>query len=379
MLGTKGIPAKWGGIEKYIQEVSTRLAARGHEITVYGSRWFLTDYEGDVYEGVRIVRVPTLRWQATDALTNGFFSLVSLLTKRCDIVHLHGYASYYFVPVLRTAGIKTVVTAHGFESGWNNPKYGGVARYVIKKGYEKGIKNSSYVTSVARHISDKIMENYGVNAEVISSGIDRPRYHAPEIIKGKYGLNGDDYVLFLGRIDPIKRIEWVIDAARTTGLTGPFLIAGGAQNKETESYLSHLKEQSQRTGVRFIYTGPVEGDVKYELLSNCRMFVAPSKDEGLPISLLEAMSYGRVCLASDIPAHREVIDNEVSGYLFRSDDRAHFSELLMRMSKKPQHELSAVALRARQAVDTKYSWDRAAAQFEHIYGELISNDERRLG
>lgn len=377
MLGTKGIPAKWGGIEKYVQEISTRLASKGHEVSVYGSRWFLGDYRSSIYEGVRIVRVPAIKWQATDALTNGFFSVMSLMMRGCDVAHFHGYASYFFVPLLRGMGVKTVVTAHGFESGWDNPKYGTSARYVIQKGYATGIKHGSRITSVASHISDKIRAHYGIDAEVIGSGIDMPQHRRPNIIKDKYGLNGGDYVLFLGRIDPIKRIDWIVDAASAGGNGATYVIAGGAQNKETEKYYKGLMDQSERAGARVIFTGPVEGEIKFELLSNCRIFAAPSQDEGLPIALLEAMSYGCVCVASDIPAHREVIENEKSGCLFRSDEKAHFLEAVMKVMHQPAHALSIVASNARQAVDERYSWDKAAARFESIYSELILSDERK--
>jgi glycosyltransferase involved in cell wall biosynthesis len=370
MLGTKGIPAKWGGIEKYVQEISTRLARKGHEVSVYGSRWFLRDYNRSMYEGVKIMRVPAIKWQATDALTNGLYSIISLLTKDCDIAHFHGYASYFFLPLLRCIGIKTVITAHGFESGWDNPKYGRYARYVIKKGYKTGVKQGERITSVAKHVSNKIKAHYGIDAEVISSGLDPPKYRAPKIIRVQYGLNGGDYALFLGRIDPIKRIDWIVDATKTVAHLKTVVIAGGAQNKETETYYSWLKEQAEQTRARIVFTGSVEGELKYELLSNCRIFLAPSLDEGLPIALLEAMSYGRVCIASDIAGHREVIENAVSGYLFQSNDKTQFSEILLNVHKRPASELSAVASRARQVVDENYSWDHAAARFEGIYTEL---------
>jgi glycosyltransferase involved in cell wall biosynthesis len=376
MIGTKGIPAKWGGIEKYVQEISTRLVSKGHEVSVYGSRWFLRDYGSNFYKGVRIVSVPAIRWQATDALTNGFFSAMTLLTKDCDIAHLHGYASYFFLPLLRRIGIKSVVTAHGFESGWDNPKYGTSAKYVLKKGFENGIKQGSRITSVARHISDKIKAHYGVDAEVISSGIDRPEYRRPNIIKNKYSLNSGDYVLFLGRIDPIKRVDWIIDAAKAADNGPTYVIAGGAQNKETEKYLEHLKDKSESNGARVIFTGPVEGELKFELLSNCRAFLSPSLHEGLPIALLEAMSYGCVCIASDIPSHMEVMDNRISGYLFRTDDKKNFLETISEVLHQPANEIKKIISRARQAVDVRYSWDKAAERFECIYSRLIAPYDR---
>lgn len=377
MLGTKGIPARWGGIEKYVQEISTRLAERGHEVSVYGSRWFLKEYKSNFYQGVRILRVPAIRWQATDALSNGLFSVMSLAMKGYDVVHFHGYASYFFAPLVHRMGIKTVITAHGFESGWENPKYSAFARYIIQQGYKTGINHGSYITSVARHVSNKIKVHYGVDAEVIGSGIDSPKRRRPNIIKEKYGLQGSDYILFLGRIDPIKRIDWIVDVAAAQGNGAMYVIAGGSQNKETEKYYKGLRDHAEQTGARIIFTGPVEGETKFELLSNCRIFVAPSQDEGLPIALLEAMSYGCVCVASGIPAHREVIANEISGYLFKSNDKDDFSEMLMNVQRQPIRHLAKVAACAKQHVDEKYNWDRAAERFEQIYSGLIASDEKK--
>jgi glycosyltransferase involved in cell wall biosynthesis len=323
------------------------------------------------------VRVPAIKWQATDALSNGFLSVMSMISKNYDVAHFHGYASYYFVPLLLGRGIKTVITAHGYESGWDNPKYGRSARYIIKKGYETGIKHGSRIISVANHVSEKIKNNYGIGAEVISSGIDSPHFRSPNIIKDKYGLNGGDFVLFLGRIDPIKRIDWIVNAASQNSHDFRFVIAGGTQNRETEKYYKRLMEQSERAGARVIFTGPVDGEIKYELLSNCHIYVAPSRDEGLPIALLEAMSYGRLCVASDIPAHREVMENEVSGYLFRSDDQKHFSETLFNILKMKAQTLSSISSRAQQEISVRYSWDKAAASYERVYNELLADDVRK--
>jgi glycosyltransferase involved in cell wall biosynthesis len=154
------------------------------------------------------------------------------------------------------------------------------------------------------------------------------------------------------------------------------VIAGGAQNKETENYFEKLRRQAEKDCARIVFTGPVEGELKYELLSNCRIFATPSQDEGLPIALLEAFSYGRVCLASDIPAHREIIEDKISGYLFQPHDKTQFIEMLIKLWKQSARELDAVASRAQQTVDAKYNWDLAAARYESIYTELLKKDGR---
>ena len=132
-IGTKGIPAKWGGIEKYIEEVSIRLAAMGHELTVFGSKWYCGSLKKARYKNVRVLQLPSLHLQATDALSNACLATCLSFGKRFDIVNFHGYASYLYMPFFKFQKIKTVVTPHGVESGWDNPKYGLLGRTILKK------------------------------------------------------------------------------------------------------------------------------------------------------------------------------------------------------------------------------------------------------
>jgi glycosyltransferase involved in cell wall biosynthesis len=367
MIGTKGIPAQWGGIEKYIEETGKRLVQMGYAVTVYGSKWFC---EGTTsHLGMRVRNVPSIKLKATDALTNAFFASILAIHDKCDIVHFHGYASYYFVPLFKTFGIPTIITAHGVESGWDNPKYNDLGRLIIKNAFTIGIKNADVVTSVAGHLSSKIKQLYNVDSRVMPSGIDDVEMQSPDLINKKYGLSGMDYVLFLGRIDPIKRVHWLLELDSVLNRDIKIVISGGAQDSSTEQYLKDIKRKASSSN-RILFTGPVSGKIKAELLSNCLLYCAPSENEGLPISVLEAMSYGRCCVASDIPAHMEILKNRETGFLYSSTSKEKLCLAIKEIVSLPKRELEEVGRKAFESLTTNFNWNNTAQKLGCIYKEL---------
>lgn len=373
LLGTKGIPAKWGGIEKYVEEISVRLAAMGHEVTVLGSKWYCRGYRSRSYKSVRVVQLPTLHTQATDALGNGCLASLYAIFHKFDIVNFHGYASYFFLPFVRRMNIKTVVTPHGVESGWDNPKYGILGKSVLKKAFLLGIRKADAVVTVARHLKKNIETNFGIDAEVIYSGLDAVEYRKSDIITRKYGLFGNDYVYFIGRIDPIKRVHWLTDLPRILPPGVKMVISGGAQDASTEKYLNRLKENANQCK-SLIFTGPVTGDEKAELFSNCIGLLSPSKNEGLPLTLLEAASYGKGSLASAIPAHTEVIKNGTNGFLFPNGNKEAFFDMTLRLLTKERNLWRETGGKARQMAIQRFDWDRTAGLYDRLFTRLRDDD-----
>ncbi len=371
MIGLKGIPAKWGGIEKYVEEIGVRLVQRGHEVIIFGSNWYSKSYPSQNYKGMKLVRVPAIHFQATDAFSNAFMATISIIFSKYDIVHFHGYASYYFIPLIKAFGKRTVITAHGVESGWDNPKYSRFGQKIIKSAFRVGIHHAHQVTTVANHLNLSIMRDYGVNAKILCSGISQEKVQPPRLIKERYDLNGNDYLLFLGRIDPIKRVEWVLDAKELLRDNTKIVIAGGAQDSSSSAYL-HFLEQKHKYDPRIIFTGPVLGDEKSELYSNCILFLSPSQDEGLPITLLEACSYGKCSIVTDIEAYREVIKNEVNGFLFTKDDKNEFMNVTAKVINMSLESLKNIGLEAKSAVSARFNWDITIQAYEELYSTLLS-------
>jgi glycosyltransferase involved in cell wall biosynthesis len=373
-IGTKGIPAKWGGIEKYVEEVGRRLVERGHRVTVFSSRWYSNHYQGSEYKGIRIQRIPSIKLQATDALSNAFYATAAVRKGGYDIAHFHGLASYYFIPFVKKTGNLTVATAHAMESNWDNVKYNRLGRMVIKTAFHIGMKYAHCVTTVARHLKEKILHDYGRNALLLPGGLDSGKFEAPDIIKKKYGLQGRDYLLFLGRIDPIKRMDWALDLARVVDRKTRLVIAGGAQDSLTKNYLNDLKRRA-RGFPNIIFTGPVSGKEKAELFGNCLMFLAPSQDEGLPLAVLEAISYAKCCIVSDIPAFRSVIENGVSGFMFPKNSKNDFMDTIAKLIHSVQR-LDSIGREAKRRILADFDWNNTADKAEMIYRNLL--DRRQL-
>ncbi len=370
-IGSKGIPAKWGGIEKYIEEIGKRLADRGHDVTVFGSKWYCAEYKKALYRGIRVERVSSIRFQATDALTNGLNAALAIMKNVYDIVHFHGLASYYYIPMVKMTGKITVVTTHAMESNWDNVKYNRLGRLVIKKAFETGMKHAHCVTTVAQHLKEKIKKEYNRNAILLPSGLDKVDLQEPDLIRKKYGLQGKDYLLFLGRIDPIKRPEWVLDLAQVVGNKINLVIAGGSQDSTSEIYLNHLKRKAGAS-TNIIFTGSVAGKEKAELFSNCLMFLAPSLDEGLPLTVLEAIAYGQCCVVSDIPAFRSVIENGVSGFIFPKTSIDKFISTVSNLMHS-QQRLTLIGKEAKRRILSKFDWNCTTEKTERLYFKLLDN------
>jgi glycosyltransferase involved in cell wall biosynthesis len=233
-----------------------------------------------------------------------------------------------------------------------------------------GLRKADVVTTVAEHLSDKIYGMARISAEAMPSGLDETAGRAARIITDKYGLKGLDYILFLGRIDPIKRVDWLLDLTDTVGSKTRIVIAGGSQDASTDAYYKGMIRRASGSP-RIIFTGPVTGDEKAELLSNCLCMLAPSQYEGLPIAVLEAAAYGRCCLASDIPAHREIIEDGVNGFLFPSDSKKHFHEVMKKIMSLTTGSLLTVGSEARRTGMYKFNWDTTADRFESLYYNLL--------
>jgi glycosyltransferase involved in cell wall biosynthesis len=369
-LGTKGLPAKWGGIEKYIEEIGRRLVSRGHAVTVFGSAWYCADYDKNSYLGMQIRRVPAIHLKATDALTNAFWATNAVARGNYDIVNFHGYASYLFVPITSRTGKITVVTAHGVESGWDNPKYGFFARKIIKQAFKVGLTRADLVTTVADHLKTAIQKKFNIDARVLPSGIDDVDLQPVELIRQKYNLKGSDYLLFLGRIDPIKRVDWLLDISSELNDDIKIVIAGGPQDSTTKLYYHDLMREAKQVS-NVIFTGAVSGIEKAELLSNCLLFLAPSAYEGLPIAVLEAMAYARCCVASQIPAHCEVVENGATGFLFPPEDKPAFVKLVTQLLSGKREHMVSIGASAKKWAAARFNWDKTSILYEQLLWSLL--------
>ncbi|TAN59219.1 glycosyltransferase, partial [bacterium] len=317
IVGSRGIPAVYGGIERHIEELSSRLVRAGQDVTVY-CRDYYTPENCHYYQGVKIRRLPALKTKHLDNIAHTFLSTIDAILAGADIIHYHGIgpALLTLIPVL--CGVKTVVTIHSLD--WKRKKWGRIAGLFLKTGEFCAALFAHRVIVVSETLKEYFIRKHRRKAFYIPNGINAPLPKTPDLIKD-YGLNKDNYILSVGRLVPEKRFEVLIRAFQETVSDKKLVIVGGSGN--TDDYMDFLKKIG---GHRVLFTGYQNGEILRELYSNAYLFVLPSELEGLPIALLEAMSYGKTALASDIPENREVMGD--FGFTFRTNDTKNLAEKL---------------------------------------------------
>lgn len=369
-IGLKGVPAKWGGIELFVQETSKRLCKRGHEVLVYCRKWYIKE-KIEYYDGMRIIVTPTVRSIATDAIVHSFISTIDALSRKVDIIHYHSQGSYFSSVIPKIFKKKIVATIHSTD--WLNPKWKGLPSLILRTGKDLITKTANAITITAPHISEYIGKNY----HITHCGTEIKDEIPPINISSKYNLEEEKYILFIGRLEPQKRIHWIIQAF--SKLLNKYdklkeiklVISGGSSDKIEKDYHKKLIEIS-KDNPKIIFTGYVSGTIKDELLSNALLFILPSTVEGLPISLLEAMSYSRICLVSDIPPHKYIISDRENGFLFKHNS---FEDLLNKMEEilisYPMEKLWEIKAKAKTKVEKEFNWEKTVDVLENIYLSLI--------
>lgn len=371
MVGTKGIPAKWGGIEVYVQEIARRLVKKGHEVSVYSRKWFSGDIEE--HDGIKIVKTPTIKSKGTDALLHGLTSSVHAAFSVFDIVHYHGLASYFYPIIPSICGKKTVITMHA--NSWVEPKWNSLAVNTLKAATKIGINVANAVTTISPVLKEYIAGVTDRNVIITPPGINMSLFREPENISRKFGLKTNEYILFMGRLDSVKRIDLLIKAFLSLEyLPFKLVITGDPGPSDGYQYRDMLFELAKGDD-RIIFTGFQSGIIKEELLSNCRLFVLPSLNEGVPIALLEGMSYGKLCLSSDIPAHSCIISDGINGYLADAGSIELFKQKMKMVLEADVHTLKTVCIKAAEYAALNYDWDKTVDSFEKIYLSLVTKNK----
>ena len=369
IIGHKRIPSNEGGIEKGVEQHSVRMVARGHQVTAYnrgGHNVFGKEFDRKkikTYKGVKIVTIPTTKGSSSVPIYS-FLATLHAAIARYDCVSYRASGSCAMIPLAKLFGLRVVASLHGIDS--KRDKWGGFASKYLEFGEKMAAQKADVCLVLSRNMKEYIDNKYGVNSVLFANGVDKPDYHAPEIIKEKYGLEKDSYILSLGRIVPEKGIHYLIDAFRKSKTDKKLVIAGGAEaNKD---YYNQLLQAAQGDE-RIIFTGFVMGQEIQEFYSNAYIFALPSNLEGMANALLEAMSYGNCCLVSDIPENTEVVKDKA--VIFEKGNVAQLTDRLQELLDNPE----SVNLYKKQATSyilEHYNWDLVVEQMLRIYaGDVI--------
>ena len=353
MFGHKRIPSREGGIEVVVTELSTRMAALGNNVTCFNrSGHHVSGHQFDEakladYNGVRLKNVWTLDKKGLAAMTASVSAAFRTAFGKYDIVHIHAEGPAFMCWLPKLFGKRVIVTIHGLD--WARAKWGRFASWYIKKGEKNAARHADEVIVLSKGVQEYFLKTYGRQTVFIPNGVNKPEgKDADEIVK-LWGLRKDGYVLFLGRLVPEKGIHYLLEAWKNISTTKKLVIAGGSS--DTSDYMTKLKELA---GENVIFTGFQQGRVLEELYSNAYVYVLPSDLEGMPLSLLEAMSYGNCCLVSDIEECTQVTGDHavVFGKGNTEDLRKKLQELLDDPDK-----VKGFKDEASDYICTRYSWD----------------------
>ncbi len=350
-----------GGIEKYTLELGSRLATRGHEVTVYSMRHY-----GEVpknYLGMRIIGVPSFSVPCMQKIScSAIAAIKSSLGKAFNIVHFHSIGAASFAWISRLRRRQCVLQMHGIE--WQRTRWGSFGSQVLKFLEKVSLPQVQTCIAVSQTQCHFYHDRYGIKMQYIPTATNiKPKTEAKEILQ--LGLNANNYILFASRLVSEKGAHYLIPAFRRLNTHMKLIIAGDAQGgKEYKRRLFELANGD----TRILFTGFVEGRLQEELFSNCYMCVQPSEIEGLSLSILEAMSYGRCCLVSDIPENLEAIDD--AGFHFKSGNIDSLEERLNWVLGHPE-EVATVGVRAKGRVRQHYSWEIVTEQIESLYRSVL--------
>jgi glycosyltransferase involved in cell wall biosynthesis len=358
MLGVKSVPAV-GGISRYTAEMGSRLVERGHDVTVYCRPHYLDDLGCDSYQGMERRVCKGLRGKHLDAFSHTLTSAIDTLRRDHDIVHLHGVGPGFAAPLVRSlSGKRTVLTVHGLD--WQRAKWGPVARWVMRNVAGVAFRSSHHVTAVSQLMTGQLV------AQGIPTTHTPPGMRIPDIMPplelADHGLSPKGYVLMATRLVPEKGIHFAIEAFERLN-TGHTLVIAGDCPYDSD-YVRELKSHAS-DHIRFL--GYVSGRLMEELNSHALVFLQPSLLEGLSIALVEALSYGRCVVASDIPENVEALGGQ--GFTFRSGDVDDLTRVLGRLLNNP--EIAGEQYDpARAYVARKFDWERTTDLFEGVYDYL---------
>lgn len=355
-----------GGVEIVVKELCTRMARQGCQVTCYNrsghhvSGAEYDDIDNTNYEGIRQKCVPTIEKKGLAAVSSSFFAALYSAFGKYDVVHIHAEGPAFFCWIPKLFGKRVVITIHGLD--WDREKWrGSVASKFIRGGEKNAVKYADEIIVLSKGVQDYFKETYGRETHFIPNGVNRPQIREANLITEKFGLKKDSYILFLGRLVPEKGIRYLVEAFKNVKTDKELVIAGGSS--DTDSFMEKLKELAKGDD-RILFTGFVQGAMLDELYSNAYIYTLPSDLEGMPLSLLEAMSYGNCCLVSDIPECAEVVEDKA--LIFKKSDISDLREKLQDACDHPE-KVMQIKKQAADFICEKYNWDDVVEETMKLY------------
>lgn len=366
MLGHKRIPSREGGVEIVVEELSTRMVQKGHQVTCFNRRGHhISGKRFDTrnlkqYKGVRIKSVFTVNVKGLAAMSSSFFAALEAALGKYDVVHFHAEGPCAMVWLPKLFGKRCVATIHGID--WARTKWQGFAKKYIKFGEKMAVKYADEIIVLSKGAQDYFENEYKRKTIYIPNGVNKPEIKSADLITKEYGLQKNSFILFLARLVPEKGLQYLIEAFKQIETDKKLVIAGGSS--DSDDFMKRAKDMASGDS-RIIFTGFVQGQMLNELYSNAYIYCLPSDLEGMPLSLLEAMSYGNCCLTSNIDECAEVVEDKA--VTFRKSDvkdlRAKLQYLIDHKEVTEKYKRQS-----ENYICKKYSWDDVVDKTLLSYG-----------
>lgn len=366
MIGHKRIPTRSGGVEVVVEELCARMAAKGHKVVAYNRH--CGEEKLKECRGAKVVEIPTFRHSALNAMVYSCLATLRCNLTKTDVVHFHAEGPCAMIPLAKLCGKKVVATVHGLD--WQRNKWGGFASKYILFGEKMAAKYADKVIVLSQNVRNYFKETYGCDAAFIPNGIVPVTPEAPDIIRRKFGLEKDGYILFLARITPEKGLDYLIDAYKALDTDKKLVIAGSIEPQT--DYIRSVLDKAKDCG-NILFTDFVSGKTLAELFSNCFVYVLPSDLEGMPMSLLEAVGYDARVIISDIPENTDCLDGYGNAFAHGDADAlkqvldfclAH--EELKAQDFKPASSPEQTQQKRSELI-AKYDWDNITDQTLDVY------------
>lgn len=363
LLGSRGIPARYSGFETFYEQLGVRLAARGHEVTVYNRSHFIRDVKGS-YRGVRLVSLPSIPTKHLDTLTHTALSALHALTQGYDIAYFSIVGNSPLAWLPRLAGARVLLNVDGED--WARAKWGRFARWYQRQCERIAAATAQVIIADARAIQDRYRERYHKDSVFVPYGANTARDEGTEAL-ARWGLAPCDYLLYVGRLVPENAIDVLIDAYRGLPTAHPLVIVGDAPF--AERYKAELRRRAGGD-TRIVFTGYAFGRDYAQLSSHALLYVQPSGIDGTRPALLDQMGFGNCVVVRDTKANVEVVAD--AGATFSQHAPAESLRRTLADLLAEPDRMAMLRPRALQRILTYYNWEWITDFHEDLFGRLIS-------
>lgn len=368
MLGLRGFPGVQGGVETHAENLCPRLAALGCDVTVLARKPYQLPETGPQWRGVKFVSLWAPKSKGLEAIAHSLLGVLYAAWRRPDILHIQAIGPAIVTLPARLLGLRVVVTHHGPD--YDRQKWGGFARWALRTGERWGMRLSQGRIVISRVIAAIVRDKHGRDSTLVPNGVVLPTLPEATYTLEKFGLEAGKYVVLVSRLVPEKRHLDLIDAFEQAALPGWKLAIVGGSDHPDEYQRSVLARADASPAI--VCTGAQGGAALAQLYGHAGMFVLPSSHEGLPIALLEALSYGLPVIASDIPANLEVgLSQE---HYTPLGEVTALAERMKAFAAQPNSD--ALREQRRQWVKGRYDWDAIAVSTLEVYKQARGLSKR---